>query len=318
MSGAGRSEPDLAFVTPIPCPPVQPRDKSLAATGVVWGARAVWLAVAVLGGSAIGQALADHSRAVQLTGTIVSWVAWAAVAVAIVIPSTVALTIVRSVVPAGVVVAVVAAIDGADTSDGAACIGLTVLMCALVGAAEFGQVFAQGSAYGDERRFVLRAPVAFLLPSIVSWCVLCAAAVSGPLLLSARVWWLGVPVTIAAVAAGWFLGRRFHVLSRRWLVLVPAGLVVHDQLVLAETVMLPRASLAGLGLALTDTQAADLTGPAAGHAVEVSLRDATTVVLAPTRAKPTGTALHVRSVLLAPSRPGRFLRAAAVDRFPVG
>jgi hypothetical protein len=123
---------------------------------------------------------------------------------------------------------------------------------------------------------------------------------------------------LVALAAGWFLGRRFHVLSRRWLVLVPAGLVIHDQLVLAETAMLPRASLASLGLALADTQAADLTGPAAGHAVEVALVDATTVVLAATRAKPGGTALHVRSLLVAPSRPGRLLQVAAADHLPVG
>ena len=76
--------------------------------------------------------------------------------------------------------------------------------------------------------------------------------------------------------------------------------------------------MASVGLALADTQAADLTGPAAGHAVEIALRDPSTVVLAHTRAKPNGTALHVRSVLVAPTRPGRLLRAAADGRLPVG
>jgi hypothetical protein len=330
----GRSEPDRAGATPIPCPPVQPSDKSFAvepavtsaggpsdriATWLVWAARAVWLAVAVLGGSAIGQALAGHSRAVQRTGTTLAWVGWAAVALAIVVPSTIGLTIVRSVVPAAVVVAVMASLGGADATDAAVCLTSTLVMAALVCGAEFGQVFAQGSAYGHERRFVLRPPVAFMLPAVVSWCVLCALAISGPLLLAARSWWIGVPVTALAAAAGWFLGRRFHLLSRRWLVLVPAGIVIHDQLVLAETVMVPRATLTMVGLALADTQAADLTGPAAGHAVEMAMRDASiTVVMAPSRAKPNGTALHVRSVLVAPTRPGRLLRAAAEAKFPVG
>ena len=320
-------------VTPIPCPAVQPLDKSpVSDTGaiavdrpgrrgekiVVWAARAVWLLVAVVGGAAIGQALSDHSTAVQRVGTVGSWVGWAAVAIAIAVPSTIGLTIVRSVVPAGVTIAIIASVAGAGAADAAVLIGLAVLMAALTGAAEFGQSFAQGSAYGHERRFVLRPPVAFMLPAAASWCVLCAAAITGPLLLAARSWTAGSAISLLALAAGWFLGRRFHVLSRRWLVLVPAGLVIHDQLVLAETAMLPRASLATLGLALADTQAADLTGPAAGHAVEVGLLEATTVVLAPTRSKPNGTALHVRSLLVTPTRPGRFLRAAATDHLPVG
>jgi hypothetical protein len=302
---------------------VQPPDKSPApsrSTGtiVVWLARIVWLVAAVLGGSAIGDALAGHSRAVQLTGTIGAWLGWAAVAVALVVPSTVSLTIVRSVVPASVVVAVVAAVGDAGATGAAVCIGATVVAAALVGSAEFGEVFAQGSAYGHERRFVLRPPVAYLLPVIVTWCLLCTAAVSAPLLLAARSWWIGVPLALVAIAGAWFLGRRFHVLSRRWLVLVPAGMVVHDQLVLAETFMMQQSAIESIGLALADTQAADLTGPAAGHAVEVTLRTMTTVVLAPTRAKPNGTALHVRAFLVTPTRPGRFLRAGVASGLPVG
>jgi hypothetical protein len=314
--------PDRMSAAPIPCPPVLPSDKSPAidrgGTVVVWGARAVWLAVAVLGGSAIGQALADHSRSVQRTGTTLAWIAWGVVAIALVLPSTIGLTVVRTIVPAGVVVAVAAGFGGADAVDAFVCVGLAVLAAALMASAEFGDVFVQGSAYGHERRFALRPPVGFLVATVVSWCILCASAVAGPMLLAARSWILGVVVTALAVAAGWFFGRRFHLLSRRWLVLVPAGLVVHDQLVLTDTVMLSRATLVSVGLALVDTQAADLTGPSIGHAVEVALVDAITVVLSPTRGKPSGTALHLRSMLVAPSRPGRLLRAAAAQRLPVG
>lgn len=284
----------------------------------MWAARAMWVAVAVFGGAAIGQALADHSRPVQVTGTVVAWVAWAAVAMAMLLPSTIGLTVVRSIVPAGPVVAVLAMGAGAEGVESALGLSTTVLACTLVLSAEFGQVFAQGSAYGHERRFVLRPPLGFVVPAVASWCVLCAAAIAAPLLLAARAWLIGVPVAAVALAGGWFLGRRFHVSSRRWFVLVPAGVVVHDPLVLADTVMLPRANVVAIGLALADTQAADLTGPASGHAVEIALRDMVTVVLAPTRATQRGTALHVRSMLVAPSRPGRLLHAATDDRLPVG
>ena len=284
----------------------------------LWGARLSWLALAVLGGAAIGDALSGHVRAVQLTGTVGAWVGWGVVALAMLVPSTVSLTVVRTVVPAGLVVSIIAAIESDDTAARIACVALAVLAATFVATGELGQLFAQGSAYGDERRFVLRPPLAYLVPAVISWCALCAAAISGPLLLASGAWAIGVALTALAAVMGWFLGRRYHRLARRWLVLVPAGIVVHDHLVLAETAMFPRATLAHIGLALEGTEAADLTGPAAGMAVEIALRDVPTVVLAPTRTAARGTALHVRSVLVAPSRPGRVLAEAVRRNFPVG
>jgi hypothetical protein len=52
--------------------------------------------------------------------------------------------------------------------------------------------------------------------------------------------------------------------------------------------------------------------------VEVTIDGTDTVVLAGTRAKPNGTALHVRAILCAPTRPGRMLQAAGGRRLPVG
>ena len=283
-----------------------------------WGARIAWLAVAVLGGEAIGDALSSHSRPVQVTGTVGAWITWGVVALALLVPSTVSLTVVRTIVPAAVVASVLAAVESDDAVAAVTCVALSVLALAMVAVGEFGQSFAQASAYGDERRFVLRPPVAYLVAAALSWCVLCAVALAGPLLLAAGAWALGLPLTVLAVALAVYLGRRFHRLSRRWAVLVPAGIVVHDHLVLAETAMFPRRTLRHVALALAGTEAADLTGPAAGMAVEIGLTDVPTVVLAPSRAAPRGTALHVRSVLIAPSRPGRMLAEAARRRFPVG
>lgn len=282
----------------------------------LWGARIAWIALALLGGAAFGDALADHSRAVQQVGTIGLWAGWAVVALALATASTRSLTIVRTVVPAAVVAAIVAAFGNGSGVDRVVCIALTILAAALVSVGEFGQRFVQASAYGDEARFVLRPPIAYLVPTIVSWCALCAAALAGPLLVAARSWILGIVLTALAVVSAWFLGRRYHRLSCRWLVLVPAGVVVHDHLVLAETVMFPRNTLGQVGLALAGTEAADLTGPAAGMAIEIVLTDVPTIVLAPTRAAPRGTALHVRSVLIAPTRPGRVMAEVTRRRFP--
>ena len=106
-------------------------------------------------------------------------------------------------------------------------------------------------------------------------------------------------------------------LSRRWIVVVPAGLVLHDHVVLAETFLVPSKDVAGVGLALVGTQAANLTGSAPGPVVEVRLRELQTTVLA---APPRGQtkALHVQSYLVSPTRPGRtlqVLREAGIPGF---
>ena len=114
---------------------------------------------------------------------------------------------------------------------------------------------------------------------------------------------------------GW---PRWHRLSRRWFVIVPIGVVIHDPLVLAETVMLRRQEIAGIRLAPAGTEAADLTGPASGHAIEVSTHEPTTVIFAATPKAPRGTAIHLRACLIAPSRPGQVLHGAMRRRLPVG
>jgi hypothetical protein len=173
---------------------------------------------------------------------------------------------------------------------------------------DLGEVFAQGSAYGHERRLPLRPPAALLMALPLVWVPLAATALIGPLALAAQQWPLGIPVTLAGVALAVVLPRRFHRLSRRWLVLVPAGLVIHDHIVLAETTMIASTKVASAGLALVGTGAANLTGNAPGPVVEVRLRELETVVLA---APPRGQtkALHVQSFLVSPTRPGRALRA---------
>jgi hypothetical protein len=73
--------------------------------------------------------------------------------------------------------------------------------------------------------------------------------------------------------------------------------------------MVPKRDVARIDLALTGTEAADLTGPAGGHAVEIGLTSMVTATLAPTKTAPRGTALHLQSFIVAPTRPGAVLRA---------
>ena len=149
-----------------------------------------------------------------------------------------------------------------------------------------GRVFCQGSAYGDEARYPLRPPGALVLgPLPLLWLFMAAAIAGGPLLLAARQWAPGVVVTLIAALALAVLPRRFHLLSRRFLVFVPAGLVVHDHLVLAETALFRWIEVRSVERALSGTTALDLTGGALGAALEVTLDGEQTVVRATGRAR---------------------------------
>ena len=82
--------------------------------------------------------------------------------------------------------------------------------------------------------------------------------------------------------------------------------------------MIRRNELAALHLAPAGTEALDLTGPAAGHAVEVITREPTTAILAATPTMRRGRVIHFTGCLVAPTRPGQLLGAARQRHLPVG
>ena len=273
---------------------------------LVWVSRVAWVGQVLTLGPAIGQALDGHSRAVQVVGTTVPWVVWAVVLLASLVPTTVSLTSLRLGTPTSLVAAVLAWINGASTSAGIIAVAGALAAIAAAFSGDVGEAFVQGSAYGHERRLPLRPPGPVLMALPLIWAVPVAAITAGTLGLAAGAWAWAVPTTALGIGLTVLAAPRFHRLSRRWLVLVPAGVVVHDYTVLAETAMFQKPDLSGASLALADSGAANLTGTALGPALEIRLRTMATVVLA---APPRGQtrALHVQSVLVSPTRPGRAL-----------
>ena len=280
-----------------------------ALTGL-WGPRIFWVAVGVAGAWSIGDALDGRSTAVRTTIMIAAWLVWGIGVVALVVPSTLGLAVMRMVSALCCGAAALSWIAGASPIRGAVFVACALICGFLVGGADFGQQCVQASAYGDEQRFLLRPPAAFLPPIAVAGLAWVAAVLAAPLLLATGRWIIGMSVAVVGALLSLLLVPRFTALARRWLVFVPAGVVVHDQVVLGETLMVPRAELDGIDLALAGTEAADFTGPAAGHAVEVCLRSMGNALLAPTKASPRGTALHMQSFIVAPTRPGLVLRAS--------
>ena len=267
---------------------------------------------------AVGDALDGRSSIARVVVNVAVTAVWAVVLVAVAVPSTVGLTVARTVAPLGAIAAIGAWAGGAEPALAIAATAVAIVSVVVIGGAEVGQAFVQSSAYGDEFRHLLRPPAAVIPAMAVGWLLWAAAITADVLLLAAGRWLIGIVLALLAGAGSWLLVPRLHRLSRRWLVVVPAGLVVHDQLVLAETLMVRRGDVTAVGLALADTEAADFTGPAAGHAVEVALASMVTVVLARRPSTPKGTALHVRSFLVAPTRPGQALHRAAAGSLPVG
>lgn len=283
-----------------------------------WVLRLAWVGVLVFGGNAIDDVTSGRSDPVGAVATWGAALVWVIGVAAMAVPAVVSLTATRLVVPLSIPAAVIAWSFGADAVQAALLLGFASISTVLAFSGDIGRIFVQASAYGDEDRHLLRAPAAYLLAVIITWVVWAACVLSGPLLLAVGSWALGGVVSAFAAALGIWAWPRWHRLARRWLVVVPVGLVVHDHLVLAETVMLRRQEIASVRLAPSGTEAADLTGPAAGHAIEIATVESVTAIFAATPKEPRGKAIHLTACLVSPTRPGRALAAVAKRRLPVG
>lgn len=288
-----------------------------------WAPVAVWLSLPLTAGSTFGDALADRSTPVVLVAAVGLWAGWAGGLVAALVPSTASLTTVRILFPASLVAAVWAAILSDDPTGPAVSLTLAATSLAAVLSlwATVGDVYVNGSSYGDERRFPLRPPGPVVLgPLEVLWAVMVTLTFAGPMLLAARQWVAGVGLTVLAAAIDVIGVRAMHQLSRRWLVFVPAGVVLVDRSVLLEAMLTLRPRIESMGLAAEDSEASDLSAGAIGLQVELRLDRPGDIVRTPARrdrhllVEPE----EVSAVRFAPSRPGQVLDAARARRINVG
>ncbi|HEX3540559.1 MAG TPA: hypothetical protein VHT75_08975 [Acidimicrobiales bacterium] len=284
-----------------------------------WMLRAGWVALPFAAGPAFGAALHPHSEAVRLAATVVLWAPWAVVLVGTLVPHPLGLTALRLFAPAALAAAAAAA--GTGRPSGLAAVAAVVLAGADVVLAftpATGALYANGPAYPNERRYPLRPPGPLLLgPLELSWAVTVGAPVAGVLLLAARAWVAGAIVVVMGSALAWVLGRSLHSLSRRWVVFVPAGVVLHDPLALLDPVLFPRTMIEALRPAPADSDSLDLTQGALGLAVELVLLQKIDM----TRVKPgrlAGEQGASGRLLFTPTRPGQVLAEAGRRRVPVG
>ena len=279
---------------------------------VPWLLRVAWAALPFTAGPGLAAALDGRDAPVRTTASVGLWAVWAVVLVATLVPHPIALTVVRVAAPAGAAASLAAAIGG--HGELGAAWWVVVLPVAFL--PETGAEFVNGPAYPNERRFLLRVPGALLLgPLVVAWAVVVGVPVAGALLLAAGQWVAGVAVLAVGGAPAVVLARALHGLSRRWIVFVPAGVVVHDDLALADAMLFQRRGVTGVHPATVDTHSLDLTRGALGLALELVLAEPVTVNVTRPRTAG-GEATTCTGLLFTPTRPGAVLAEARSRRLP--
>ncbi|MEM7288501.1 MAG: hypothetical protein AAF480_19320 [Actinomycetota bacterium] len=275
-----------------------------------WVLRALWVALPFTLGAQIGDALEGTSRPVQLTGTVGAWTLWGLGLLLTLVPHTLTLSPLRVLAPAAFGVAVWAALADGVSGWTLAALAVTAGVAAVVMSPAIGGTWINGSSYGDERRVPLRAPGPMVAgPIPLAWAAVVSSVAAGALLLAAKQWILGFVVAVLAVGLVVVVGRALHQLTQRWLVFVPAGLVVHDHLSVGDPVLFKRTAIAAFGPALADTSAADLTAGATGLALEILVKEPVEIGYRPQPgARPT--VREIDGVAIAPSRPGVVLAEA--------
>lgn len=177
---------------------------------------------------------------------------------------------------------------------------------AVVFNARYGAGHAQAAAYGHERRYMLRPPVAVILPLVVLWLLVTAAAAVAAYAESTVV---SVVACIPLIGIGWFSLHRATTLARRWIVFVPAGIALHDPLVLRDTFMVRSHDVRALRPVTAGNEAFDATCTTWGSPIELVLSHPHDVTLSQFGARITRTLdrLHVTALLVSPSQPQRLL-----------
>jgi hypothetical protein len=270
----------------------------------VWTARIAWIVLPITTGSALGEMFQSWSRAPADVSAALLWLAWFAGVVALLTVRPWGFTTLRVVAPSAVVLAVATAWSAPAAT---ATLAIVTSAIALVSAlsSTVAHACAASTAYGPERRFPLRAPTPLLAgPLPLSAALVAASIACGPVLLANG----DIVAGIVAVAVGaplvFVLVRALTNLDHRWIVLVPAGLVVVDPLAFPDAILLPREQITSIaGLRDAATRPLLITCREPGSFVRRSGRGQTTV--------------DADRLRVTPLRPAAVLAAAGAHRITV-
>ena len=276
----------------------------------VWAVRVWWAALPFTAGPVLADGLHDASAAWRSTASVGLWVLWGGVLVGSLLAHPATLVLVRLAVPSAVAAVVWAGLGDADWGEVALVAAITGAMAAVCLSSPVGQVFVNAISYGDEVRLLLRPPTVLLAgPLPAAAAITVGGLVSGPLVLAAERWVLGALITVVGGAVTVLGGRSLYALTRRWLVFVPAGVVLHDHLAVQDPVLLRRRVVSAFGPAEQGSGAFDLSQGATGLILELAANQPITLT-PPTRRRNRADEVQTSAVLIAPSRPGQAVALA--------
>lgn len=206
----------------------------------LWSARVAWAVLPVAAGGAFSDALDSWSTGPARLAAGLLWVAWAGGLLALFAPRPWGCTLLRVVAPLGVV-GTMFAFSSTSPFSGAVAMAVTLVAALLACSAPVAAAAGNALAYGNEVRFPLHIPTPLLLgPVPLAIAIVGAGVCIGPLLLADARIVSGVALTVIGVPVAALVVRSLHSLSRRWIVLVPAGIAIADALTLVDPVLLPR------------------------------------------------------------------------------
>ena len=260
-----------------------------------------WSSLPFYGSSVFDSALSSRSNPVQVTTFIGLWLLWSIVLAVSLIPSASLLTLFRVFVPISVVIAVLGSVESKLSISSVLLLLATSLCTAVSSLPSVGFWFVNGSSYGDEVRIPLRPPGPLLLgPLPLAWALIASTLLLAPLLIASGRIFLSVIVVLAGGGMSIFAFRSLSALAMRWLVFVPAGVVLHDNMVSADPFLLRKNAITEIRPADRDTSGRDFTFSSLGLALEVQLHEPAELSLHMNPRLPPETVL-VESFLIAPS-----------------
>jgi hypothetical protein len=286
----------------------------------IWFLRFTWITLPFTAAPAVADAVMDWADASRVVVAVLLWGAWSIGLVAVLAPRPVALTVIRTVAPLFVVVSAVAALNASIDLTVVAVVA-TIVNAALSASPPVALACAAGTAYGTELRHPLKVPPALLMGPLPLAVLLVGAGVAaGPLLLADESFIVGaIALPVGLVVAG-LLARSLHTLSRRWAILVPAGLVIVDPMTLADPVLFTREDTTLLEIAPRvpppEPEAVDLRLGAVLTSVAIEARGPVPIARALSKRRGARLVTTPRA-LFAPVRPHELLKHAAARRLPV-
>ena len=277
-------------------------------TGIM---RVIWISLPLLCGPSLADSLNDFKLLLRTAVSISLWTFWVLILLSTLIATPISLAIIRIGAPAAAALSLWSALETSGSVSGIIGLAASAIAACVALSAPLGDRFSDGASYGDERRFLLRAPgPVLLLLGPLAWLTSVAGLTVGPILLLNKNFLLGSLISLCGFPLAALASNAIYQLGKRWLVLVPAGILLHDHLSVGDPTLIPRNQLANFSPAKVETNALDLSQNSFGLSLEIQCLTPLSMMLRTGTRKTTNETSIVESFLINPVRPNVLLAEA--------